>query len=479
MSGNIIDLCPVGALNSKPYEYRARTWELRKTESVDVLDARGLQHPRRRAGQRGDADPAAAARGRQRGVDLRQEPASPATGCKRRRLDVPMVKKGGKLQPSELARGVRRHHARGWTGVDGGKVAFIVGDLVDCETMVLVRELAERLGTPARRLPPGRRQARRPRAASGYLFNTTIAGIEQADACLLVGTNPRWEAPIINARLRKRWRPGRLQGRPDRRRRTPLTYPVEELGAGTETLAACWRAASSASPRRCSRRRTPMLILGMGAAGPRRWGRRPGPRRGVAERFGMVTRRTGTASTCCTPRRRASAASTSACVPGEGGRDVAGILDGAAESGEIEVVFLIGADEIDTSRLGNAFVVYQGHHGDRGATAADVVLPGAAYTEKNASWVNTEGRLQRGQARRVPARRGEGGLEDPAGTLRGPRTARCRSTRWARSAPAWPSWRRTLAAIDRDRARGLGRVRGRRRARPTGAVRVADRRIST
>ena len=281
-------------------------------------------------------------------------------------------------------------------------MAFIVGDLVDCETMVMVRELA---GGSARRMSTAARTApgsQRPRAA-GYLFNTTIAGIERADVCLLVGTNPRWEAPLVNARLRKRWRQRRLPRRP--RSATPfdLTYPVEELGAGAETLAgllaggarlrrgAAGGEAADADPGHGRRWRGP--------TGPRSW---PRPR-GVAERFGMVREGWNGFNVLHTAAARVGGLDLG-LVPGAGGRDVAGILEGAA-GGEIEVVFLIGADEIDTGRLGDAFVVYQGHHGDRGATVADVILPGAAYTEKNATYVNTEGRPQRGQARRVPARR--------------------------------------------------------------------------
>ena len=240
ISGNIIDLCPVGALNSKPYEYRARTWELRKTESIDVTDAVGCNI---RVDARGSEVMRILPRLNE---DVNEEWISDKArfsydGLKRRRLDVPMVKQDGKLQPDRLARGVRRDPRAARRASTGRKVG------VHRRRSRRLRDhgagpragrsgSARRTSTAARTAPGSM-----PRARAGYLFNTTIAGIEQADACLLIGTNPRWEAPLINARLRKRWRAGRLQGRPDRRRADPLTYPVEELGAGTETLAALAR----------------------------------------------------------------------------------------------------------------------------------------------------------------------------------------------------------------------------------------------
>ncbi|MFZ1426546.1 MAG: NADH-quinone oxidoreductase subunit NuoG [Geminicoccaceae bacterium] len=386
LSANIIDVCPVGALNSKPYEYRARTWELRKTESIDVLDAVG-------SNIRVDARGSEVMRILPRlNEDVNEEWISDKTrfscdGLKLRRLDVPMVKQGGGLQPAEWNDAFAAIKAR-LAGIDGSKVAFVVGDLVDCETMVLVRELAQRLGTPhvdcrqdGARLAAGER--------AGYIFNTSIAGIEQADACLLIGTNPRWEAPLINARLRKRWRAGGFKvariGEPH-----PLTYPVEELGAGTDTLAALARG-ELAFAETLRQAKQPMVIVGMGALA-----RADGPAvLNMAAQLTTVTDEWNGFNVLHTAAARVGGLDLG-LVPGEGGRDVEAILAGC-ESGEIEVVFLIGADEIDTSRLGKAFVVYQGHHGDRGAAAADVVLPGAAYTEKNASWVNTEGRLQRGK----------------------------------------------------------------------------------
>ena len=390
ISGNVIDLCPVGALNSKPYEYRARTWELRKTESVDVTDAVGCNI---RVDARGSEVMRVLPRLNEAVNEewISDKARFSYDGLKRRRLDTPMVKTGGKLQPADWSAAFAAIRDR-LTGVDGRKVAFIVGDLVDCETMVLVRELAAQLGTPhvdcrqdGARLDASRR--------AGYLFNSSIAGIDQADACLLIGTNPRWEAPIVNARLRKRWRAGGFKvGRIGAVH--PLTYPVEELGAGTDTLAALARGELGfAETLRQAKR--PMLILGMGALARPDGAAVLNLAADLAEELGLVTAEWNGFNVLHTAAARVGGLDLG-LVPGEGGRDVAGILAGV-EAGEIGTVFLIGADEIDTSRLAKAFVVYQGHHGDRGAAAADVILPGAAYTEKNASWVNTEGRLQRGK----------------------------------------------------------------------------------
>jgi NADH-quinone oxidoreductase subunit G len=274
--------------------------------------------------------------------------------------------------------------------MDGRKVAFILGDQADCETMVMVRELAAGLGSPhVDCRQDGAKISRSDRAE--YLFNTTIAGIERADACLLVGTDPRAEAPLVQVRLRKRWNQGGFKvGRIGAPR--DLTYPVQDLGAGAQTLAELLDDGHSfASVLRDAK--NAMLILSAGTVARPDGAALLALARLVADRFGMVREDWNGFNLLHTAASRVGGLDLG-MVPGEGGRDVAGILEGAS-SGEIEAVFLIGADEVDTDALGNAFVVYQGSHGDRGARAADVILPGAAYTEKNATYVNTEGRPQR------------------------------------------------------------------------------------
>ncbi len=390
LQGNIIDLCPVGALNSRPYEYKARPWELRKTESVDVMDAVGSNI---RVDSRGNEVMRILPRLHE---DVNEEWISDRTrfsydGLKFRRLDVPMVRRDGRLEEAgwrDALRAVRDRVA----GLPGEKMAFVVGDLACAESMLMVRELAERLGCPnVDCRQDGARLAGRHRVE--YLFNTTIAGIERADLCLLVGTNPRWEAPLVNVRLRKRWRMGgfrvaRIGAAFD------LTYPVEHLGDGPDVLQAI---ADGTHPfcGALGKAERPMIVFGTGAVA------RPdgaailalGHR--ICERFGLVRDGWNGWNLLHTAAARVGGLDLG-LVPGEGGRDVAGILEGV-ERGEIEFVYLLGADEIDVSRLRGAFVVYQGTHGDRGAPVADVILPGAAHTEKNAIWVNTEGRVQHGR----------------------------------------------------------------------------------
>jgi NADH-quinone oxidoreductase subunit G len=230
-----------------------------------------------------------------------------------------------------------------------------------------------------------------------YLFNTSIAGIEAADAALLIGTNPRWEAPVLNARLRKAWINNDLKVA-NVGEAYDLTYPVEQLGVSPSVLE---EIASGAHPfaKTLSEAARPMLIVGAGALA-----RSDGA--AVLALAGKIASSTGMIGPEGAPSEGGwngfnvlhSAASRVGAldlgfVPGAQGRDVEGILDGASK-GEIGVVYLLGADEIDMSRLGDAFVIYQGSHGDNGAHRADVILPGAAYTEKSGLYVNVEGRVQ-------------------------------------------------------------------------------------
>ncbi|HXZ02683.1 MAG TPA: NADH-quinone oxidoreductase subunit NuoG [Stellaceae bacterium] len=390
LSANIIDLCPVGALTSKPYAFAARPWELRKIESVDVLDAIGSNI---RVDSRGPQVLRVLPRLNE---DVNEEWISDKTrfavdGLTRRRLDRPYIRRDGKLVEAEWADAFAAVAAR-MKGVPGGRMAAIAGDLVDCEAMLALKDLMTALGSPHLDC----RQdgaALDPACRAGYLFNTTIAGIDQADACLLIGTNPRREAPLLNARLRKRW----LQGALKPAAIGPaldLTFPVTLLGGGPETLSALVEGKHDWLPALQSAKH-PMLILGQGALTRADGGAILALARRLAESAGMV--REGWNGFNVLHRAAARVGGLDlGFVPGPQGRDIAAILRGC-ETGEVEIVYLLGADEIDASRLGKAFVIYQGHHGDAGARRADVVLPGAAYTEKDATYVNTEGRVQLGR----------------------------------------------------------------------------------
>jgi NADH-quinone oxidoreductase subunit G len=387
LSGNLVDVCPVGALTSKPYAFSARPWELRKTETIDTLDAIG-------SNIRVDARGGEVMRVLPRlNEDVNEEWINDKTryaidGLKRRRLDRPYVRRDGKLQQASWAEAFQAI-ADKTKGLDGKRMAAIAGDAVDAEAMVALKDLMAAFGSPnidcrqdGAKLPAG------PRGA--YLFNSGIAGIEQADVILLVGTNPRSEAAIVNARIRKRWlKNGLTVGvvGPD----VDLTYRTRHLGAGPDTLAAI-ADGSDGFAEVLRNAKAPLLIVGQGALTREDGAQVLAACRRIAETYGLVRDGWNGFNVLHTAAARVGGLDLG-FLPGPGGRDVAGILDGASK-GEIDFVWLLAADEIDTGRLGQAFVVYQGHHGDRGAHRADVVLPGAAYTEKNATYVNTEGRVQ-------------------------------------------------------------------------------------
>ncbi len=389
LSGNIIDLCPVGALTSKPYAFIARPWELTKTESIDVHDAVG-------ANIRIDA------RGREvvrilprtnEGVNeewLADKSRFSYDGLKRQRLDRCFIRVEGKLRPVGWADAFEAVAAR-LSGVAGSRIAAIAGDLVDAEAMYALKGLMAALGSANLDC----RQdgaALDPTARASYLFNTAIAGIEQADACLLIGTNPRWEAPLINARLHKRWLARGLQAG-SIGPALDLTFPVESLGVGPNTVA---ELAAGRHPFAAvlSGAKRPMLILGQGALARPDGAAILKLAHDIAVRCGLVKTAEGWNGFNVLHIAAARVGGLDlGFLPGPGGRNTAGILSGA-ERGEIDFVYLLGADELPMNRLGQAFVVYQGHHGDAGAHRADVILPGAAYTEKDGLYVNTEGRVQ-------------------------------------------------------------------------------------
>ncbi|WP_029008458.1 NADH-quinone oxidoreductase subunit NuoG [Azospirillum halopraeferens] len=395
LSGNLVDVCPVGALTSKPYAYTSRPWELRKTETIDVMDAVGSNI---RVDTRGPEVMRVLPRLNE---DINEEWLSDKSryhydGLKRQRLDRPYVRKGGRLHPATWGEAFDAIATR-LKGVAGTKIAAITGDTVDVESMLALKDLMTALGSP--NLDCRQDGARFDASArSGYLFNTGIAGIEQADVIVLIGTNPRWEGSLVNARIRKRYLMGGLKVAVIGERRE-LTYPYAHIGTGPQDLQDLVDGKGDFAEVLKGAKR-PMLVLGMGA-----FRRADGPAiqaaaRALAETYGMVRDDWNGFNVLHTAAARVGALDIG-FLPGEGGRDLAGILDGASK-GEIEAVYLLAADEIDMARLGSAFVIYQGHHGDAGAARADVVLPGAAYTEKDGTYVNTEGRPQQARLATFP-----------------------------------------------------------------------------
>jgi NADH-quinone oxidoreductase subunit G len=388
LSANIIDLCPVGALTSKPYAFAARPWELTKTESIDAMDAVGSAI---RVDARGNEVMRVLPRLNEA---VNEEWISDKTrfacdGLKRQRLDRPYLRRDGKLREASWPEAFDAI-ARRLRGMSGERIAAIAGDLADVEAMFALKELMGALGSPH---IDCRQDGAKidPRERAGYLFNTTIAGIEQADAILLIGTNPRQEAPIVNARIRKRFLQGGVKigviGA-----KLDLTYKYEHLGAGPQTLAeiADGRHGFAGVLKAA---KAPMLVLGMGAVRRADGAAVLHLARRVAESCGLVREGWNGFNLLHLAAGRVGGLEVG-FVPGAKGRDVAGILAGASK-GDIDAVYLLGADEIDMGKLGKTFAIYQGHHGDAGAHRADVILPGAAYTEKSATYVNTEGRVQR------------------------------------------------------------------------------------
>ncbi|HEY4136349.1 MAG TPA: NADH-quinone oxidoreductase subunit NuoG [Alphaproteobacteria bacterium] len=395
MSGNVIDLCPVGALTSKPYAFVARPWELKKTESVDVFDAVGSNI---RVDARGPEVMRILPRLNE---DVNEEWISDKTrfaydGLKRQRLDRPYVRENGKLREATWDEAFLAVSAK-LKSVSGDKLAAIAGDLADCESMFALKELMTALGSKSLDC---RQDGAKLDASSraSYIFNSGIAGIEQADVVLLVGSNPRFEAPIVNARLRKRYLTGGFKIAaigPT----LDLTFPVESLGAGTQTLGDLV-AGKHAFADALKGAKNPMIIVGQGALARADGAQVLAAARKLADACGVVKDGWNGFNVLHTAAARVGGLDLG-FVPGQGGKDVAGILEGV-QSGTVEVLYLLGADEIDTSKLGNAFVIYQGHHGDAGAHRADVILPGAAYTEKDGTYVNTEGRVQRAKRAAFP-----------------------------------------------------------------------------
>jgi NADH-quinone oxidoreductase subunit G len=395
LQGNVIDLCPVGALTSRPYAFTARPWELRKTETVDVMDALGSNI---RVDARGTEVMRVLPRTND---DINEEWISDKTrfaydGLKRQRLDTPYVRRDGKLRPASWGEAFEAIAAR-LNGLDGKKVAAIAGDLCDAESMLLLKELMAALGSPnldcrqdGAKVDPANRAT--------WLFNSTVVGVEQADALLLIGCNPRKESAVLNARIRKRYLAGNFKAA-SVGSKADLNFACEDLGndprlieqiaAGTHPFAEVLKGA-----------KYPMVIVGQGALARPDGAAILAAAQKLAAACNMIQDGWNGFNVLQSAAARVGGLELG-FVPGEGGRDVLGILDGASK-GEIEVVYLLGADEIDTARLGQAFVIYQGHHGDRGAHRADVILPGAAYTEKDGTYVNLEGRAQRGRRAVLP-----------------------------------------------------------------------------
>ena len=380
LQSNVVDLCPVGALTNKPYAFAARPWELNKTQSIDVMDALGSAI---RIDTRGREVMRILPR---RNDDVNEEWISDKTrhvvdGLRTQRLDQPYFRENGRLRPASWKEAFAVIAGK-VKAITGDRIGAVVGDLAGAEEMHALKELMGRLGS----LNIDARQdgcALDPHwGRASYLFNVTVAGIERADALLIVGAVPRREAAVLNARIRKRWRAGSfpvgLIGE-----KADLTYAYDYLGAGPETLADLAKNKFADILKSAER---PLILLGSGALARPDGAAIASLAAKAAVDFGAVKDDWNGFSVLHTAASRVAALDLG-LTPGEGGRTAAQMA-----AGGLDVLFLLGADEIEVKP--GPFVVYIGTHGDRGAHRADVILPGAAYPEKSAIFVNTEGRVQ-------------------------------------------------------------------------------------
>jgi NADH-quinone oxidoreductase subunit G len=383
LQGNVVDLCPVGALTSKPYAFAARPWELSKTETIDVMDAVG-------SAIRVDA------RGREvmrilprTNDDVNEEWISDKTrhvvdGLRTQRLDQPYVRVNGRLIPATWAQAFEVIAAK-MKAAKPDRIGAIAGDLATVEEMYALKDLMRRLGS--KNIDAGQDGAAfNPEwGRATYLFNATIAGIEKADALLIVGSNPRREASVLNARIRKRWRAGKfpvaLIGE-----KADLTYSYDYLGAGPETLGELVAGKHSFADVLKGAER-PLIIVGAGALARPDGAAVAALAARAAVELGALKDDWNGFSVLHTAASRVGGLEIG-FVPGDGGLNAAAMT----EEGALDVVVLLGADEIDVPP--GAFAIYIGTHGDNGAHRADVILPGAAYPEKSGLYINTEGRVQ-------------------------------------------------------------------------------------
>ncbi len=377
LQSNVVDLCPVGALTSKPYAFAARPWELGKTPSVDVMDALGSAI---RIDTRGREVMRILPRTND---DVNEDWISDKTrhvvdGLRTQRLDQPYVRDNGRLRPATWKEAFTRI-ADKMRPVDSSKVGALAGQLAAVEEIFALKQMMGALGVKNidARYPGSPLHPKYGRAS--YLFNSTVAGIEQADAIMLIGTNPRKESPVLNARIRKRFLKGNVLigviGE-----QADLTYPYEYLGAGPDSLAKFVEHAPA-------KKEKPMFIIGQGALNRADGGAILAMAAKAAGSLGVVKDGWNGFNILHTEAGLPGALDVG-FVPGEGGLDTGGML----KPGALDVLFLLGVDEVEVPA--GPFVVYIGTHGDRGAHRADVILPGAAYPEKSGTYVNTEGRVQ-------------------------------------------------------------------------------------
>ena len=389
LSACVVDLCPVGALTSKPYAFNARPWELTHVETIDVMDGLGSNI---RVDTKGNQVMRVLPRLNE---DINEEWISDKTryaidGLRAQRLDKPYIRNNdGSLEASDWETAFIKIKEK-LLKTDKDKVACLLGDLVDVETAFSLKLLFQKLDVNNLDCRiDGAQIGENGRA--GYIFNSEIKGIEEADALLIVGSNPRIEAAVLNARIRKRYLMGNfpigLIGE-----NLDLTYPYEHLGTSSLDIQKLNDRRNSKFHKQLLNAENPMIIIGMGALSNNNGSEILNKLRELAEFFGVVKKGWNGFNILQTSAGRTGALDIG-FIPSKRGLNAKQIFSKGQE-GELSFVWLMGVDNKEVLNLKKPFVVYQGHHGDAGAHVADVILPGAAYTEKSATYVNTEGRPQ-------------------------------------------------------------------------------------
>lgn len=389
LSGNLVDVCPVGALTQSDYAFKARPWDTIATESIDVMDAVG-------SNIKIDSSPLAVLRILPRlNEDINEEWLGDKSryivdALRVQRLDVPLIRKDGKLHSCTWDQAFQAI-AQNINKVKSNEIAIIAGDFVDVETMYAMKKLSEALNISDIDCRINN-IAFNPKDRGGYLFNTTIAGIENSDLCLIVGSNPRKEAPIINARIRKRYLQGNYAiaviGSKDN-----LNYKYNYLGESSSIL----KQILEGSHEYCKvleRAKAPMLIIGLDALQTENCENLIDLCKQIAKKYGFVKENWNGFNVLQTSISTIGGLDIS-FTPKDYNRTVNTILEDVAIN-KVKTLWLMNVDKINFDKLhADTFVIYQGHHGDKGASCANVILPSALWVEKDGTYVNTEGRVQK------------------------------------------------------------------------------------
>jgi len=380
LQGNLVDICPVGALTSKPYAFAARPWELTKTQSIDVMDGVGSAI---RVDTRGREVMRILPRINEA---VNEEWISDKTrhvvdGLRTQRLDRPYIREGGRLRAATWPEAFAAIAAKAGR-IDGKRIGAIAGDVAAVEEMFALKDLLARCGSANVAVQGG--DSFDPEAGrASYIFNPTLAGIDRADALLIIGANPRKEAAVFNARIRKRWRSGQLKvgliGP-----KADLTYDYDHIGAGTDSLSDL-AAGKHSFATVLMAAKNPIVLVGAGAAARHDGAAILSLAAKIGQDIGAIKDGWNGFAVLHEAASRVGALDIGFAGTGLSAAQM-------TTFGTLDVLFLLGADE--PKAPDGTFVVYIGTHGDRGAHRADVILPAAAYTEKSAIYVNTEGRVQ-------------------------------------------------------------------------------------